>query len=282
LKRTKAELILFFIATLWALTFIVIKLTIDETPPFLFVCLRFSIATLLFIIIFFNKIKIHSKAELFAGIILGVFLFLGFASQTIGMKYTTASNSALITGISVLLVPFAQIVIEKKPVTLNNWISVTIASIGLFMLTKPFETGFNIGDLITIICAISWAFYIVYLDIWTRKYDLYSLVFIQFIVVSLLSLIPYLIFESVNSINFNKEFVTAILYTSIFATLISTFLGNKYQKETTPVRAGIIFLWEQPAAVMLAVIFLGEALDIIQITGGVLMVAGIGYSAVKN
>jgi drug/metabolite transporter (DMT)-like permease len=277
--KFKAESILFLIALIWAGTFVVIKTTLVNTPPITFLAFRFLTAAILFPIFFGKKIKLNNIADIKAGLFLSVFLYIGFAAQTIGMVYTSASNSALITGISVLLVPFVNYLIIKKPVGLINWIGVIIVTSGLILLTKPYENSLNIGDLFTLVCAISWGFYIVYLDIISKKHNIYTIVFVQFLFVVILSFPLALIFEGVK-FSFNNNFIFAVLYAGIPATLLSTYWGNKYQKETTPTRAAIIFSIEQPAAVVLAIIFINEIIDVIQITGGVLMVSGVLFSEI--
>ena len=69
-----------------------------------------------------------------------------------------------------------------------------------------------------------------------------------------------------------------MLYTAIPATLIATFLGNKWQKETTPIRAALLITFEQPSAVIFAIIFLKDVFSLLQIVGGVLMITGILFS----
>jgi drug/metabolite transporter (DMT)-like permease len=141
-----------------------------------------------------------------------------------------------------------------------------------------FEMGLNTGDLITLICTFSWAFYIVLLDPYSKQYNINILIFVQFWFVAIVSLIISLIFENYTSLTFSAEDYYAITYMGLAATLITTTLGNHYQKYTTPIRASIIFTWEQPAAVMLAIIFLGEKFGAVQIIGGALMIAGILFS----
>lgn len=278
LRKLKAELILLFIAAIWGGTFVITKLSLLELPPFTFLSIRFLLASILFLLIFFRKIQFPKKDELIGGIILGILLFSGFASQTLGLVYTTASKSALITGTNLLIIPFAQYLIIKKKVGLENWISVIVVLMGLYLLTRPESAGINFGDFLTLICAFSWAFYIIYLDIASKKYQLHTLVITQFLLVSVLSFTLSIIFEKLPSLHFSVISITGILYTAILATLIATFLGNKYQKETTPIRAGIIFMFEQPSAVFLAIIFLNESFGLIQILGGVLMLLGILFS----
>jgi drug/metabolite transporter (DMT)-like permease len=64
-------------------------------------------------------------------------------------------------------VPFAQYFIIKRKVGVENWIGIVV--LWLYLLTNPTVNGINKGDLITLICAFAWAFYIIYLDIFSRN-----------------------------------------------------------------------------------------------------------------
>ena len=278
MTRFKAELLLFLVATIWAGTFPIVKTAMSIIPPFYFIGIRFLLAAVLFSIIFFNKLKLNDSSILKAGIVLGFFQMLGFATQTIGMIYATASNSALITGITILIVPFAQYIIIRKPVMFENWIGVIIVITGLYFLTQPHISGINTGDAITIICSFAWAFYIIYVDVYTNKYDIKTLIFIQLWFVVIISFILGFAFEDFSVIKFSEETIMSFLYMGILATFVTTILLNDYQKMTTPIRASIIYTWEQPAAVLLSVIFINEQFNLLQIIGGVLMIAGILFS----
>lgn len=278
MKRFKAELLLFIVATIWAGTFPIVKISLNTIPPFYFVGIRFLIAGVLFTALFYSKLRFTNKSALYAGVILSLFQTIGFASQTVGMLYTTASNSALITGITILIVPFAQYVITRKRVMFENWLGVIIVLTGLFLLTQPFTNGLNKGDLITMICAFAWAFYIIYVDVYTNKYDINTLIFSQLWGTAVTCIAIGLVLEDFTRIKFTGDEILSFLYMGIPATLITTYLLNRYQHETTPVRASIIYTWEQPAAVALSVIFINEHFKSLQIIGGLLMIAGILFS----
>lgn len=255
-----------------------IKLSLFVFPPFSFLGLRFLIASIAFIIFFYRRLHFPRRDELIAGLLLGILLFIGFASQILGLVYTSASNSALITGVNILIVPFAQYFIIKKKVGLENWVGTLVVMAGLFLLTNPLNSDINKGDLITVICAVSWAFYIIYLDIYTKRFDLYNLVLIQFIIVGIISVLIAMITEQSSSMAFNSLSIFAIFYTAIPATLFATFLLNKYQKETTPVRAALLITFEQPSAVILAILILKDRFYSLQIIGGIMMICGILFS----
>lgn len=277
MKKLKAELLLLLVATIWAGTFPIIKINLLNVQPFTFLGARFLIAAILFTLIFYKKLSFTRK-EMMPGILLGSLQFIGFSSQTVGMLYTTATNSALITGVNIMLVPFVQKFLSSKPVKLENWIGVLIVTAGFLFLTLPSASSLNKGDLITLICAFAWAFYIVYVDIFTTKFNIYNMIFIQLWFVGIVSLPISFMFESPVAFPSASEFLFSILYMSVFATLITTILVNKYQKETTPIRATIIFSWEQPAAVILSVLFIGELISIHVMMGGLLIIAGILFS----
>jgi drug/metabolite transporter (DMT)-like permease len=279
MSRSKAEIILFIVATIWAATFPIMKVTFIVFPPFYFVAIRFLIASVLFTIIFYRKLNYNGFGEINAGIILGLLLFTGFSSQAVGLVYTSSSNSALITGVNVLIVPFAQFIITRKKVFFENWVGVVLVTIGLYLLTRPEINGINIGDWITLICAVSWAFYIIYLDVFTNRYkNIYVLIIVQFWLVTVIAFATGFLIEDSSKIIFSNNNIIALLYTGVFSTLLATTLGNKFQKFTSPIRATLVLAWETPAALLMSIIFLGEPFKIIRISGAVLMIAGILFS----
>lgn len=282
MKRFKAEILLFLVATLWAGTFPIVKFSMSTIPPFYFVGIRFLIGSVLFTLIFFNRLRFKEKGIIAAGLILGVFQTIGFVTQTIGMVYTTASNSALITGITILIVPLAQYMIVKKPVTKENWVGIVIVTVGLFLLTQPHISGVNIGDMITMLCPIAWAFYIIYVDVYTNKFDIPTLIFLQLWITAIICFVIGFAVEDFSAIAFSQNEILSLAYMGILATLVTTILLNRYQKDTSPIRASIIYTWEQPAAVILAVLFINEVFSYMQLIGGALMIVGILFSEVSG
>ena len=112
----KAELILLSITLIWGSTFVIVKTALGYASPFLFIATRFFLATLVIRLILSYKLKDISKETIRAGIILGIFLFFGFAFQTVGLKFTSASKSAFVTSMSVVLVPIlATFLTKDKP-----------------------------------------------------------------------------------------------------------------------------------------------------------------------
>jgi drug/metabolite transporter (DMT)-like permease len=273
-RSRKAELILLSITLIWGGTFAVVKFALTNSSPLTFLAIRFGIASLIFPLIYRKNYFLMDKATFISGIFLGVLLMIGFAFQTIGLKYTTSSKSAFITGLLVAFTPIAQATIERKFPSRGNLIGVGLIAVGLYLLTSPTGQGLNIGDILTLFCAVSYAIYIVYLDIFSKKHDVSNLTILQLSVTSLLS-IAVAPFVETMEVHFTTGLVWALLYTSILATVFATYLQTKYQRDTTPVRAAIIFSMEPVLANVIAFFAFGEFVGYIGVIGGALIIAGL-------
>lgn len=289
-KQRKAELLLLLITLIWGGTFSIIKTALEDVSPLIFLGMRFGISTILYSILFVN-LKHFNFVTLRHSLIIAFLLFAGFALQTVGLKYTTASKSGFITGMLVVFTPIVQLVIERKPPKPGNLIGILLVTFGLLFLTSKessiksfiFSLGrnFTIGDFLTLLCAIMFAFYIVYLDIYSRQHPSSALVFIQLIVTSVFSFLIAPFFENI-TINLTPRLIFALLYTSILATIFAIYIQTEYQKFTTPTHAAIIFTMEPVFAAIIARIILDENFSPFTILGSVLMLSGLLISELSD
>lgn len=266
-----------------------IKSALAFISPMMFVSIRFFVASLLLLPFVYPLFKSISKKQLSEGFILGFFLYIGFAVQTIGLQYTTATKSAFITGTFVLFTPILQTIIEKRIPTLGNILGVLLVTVGiiflsskensLFSIFSELSEGFNFGDFLTLICAIFYAVYIVYLDKISANQNHRFLTFAQISVTGLLSILSVIVFSLFQieqiKIVLNTEVVIAILYTTLFATILTTSLQTKFQQAVTPTRASIIFSMEPIFAALTAYFFINEKLSNFGIAGAAFIFIGI-------
>ena len=106
----------------------------------------------------------HGRSVWVDGLLAGIFLFIGFASQTAGLESTTASNSGLITGLYVVFTPLLAAAVRRKPPAISTVSGAALSVVGLGMLTIGAGFGLNGGDLLTVVCAIAFAAHIVLLS----------------------------------------------------------------------------------------------------------------------
>lgn len=285
--KYKSEAMLIIVTLLWGATFVIIKEALYDVSTMTFIAVRFLIAAV--ILLPFIRNKKFNKQNLQAGFLLGILLFMGFATQTIGLKFTSATKSGFLTGTAVIIVPLLQIIIEKKVPTKGVIIGTIIVMLGILFLSSggnsiisllsDLGSNFNIGEGLTLICAVFFALYIIYLDIETSRYDFWTLLFLQIITTAFLSILFSFIFTETNlepfKFNLTNNLVWAIFYTSIFATLITTALQTKYQKNVTPAKAGIIFSFEPIFAAVFAFFLLGEKITNFGYLGAGLIMMGL-------
>lgn len=289
MKKYIGEGALLFNTLIWGGTFAMIKNAFTGISPLLYLGLRFGLATLIFLPFVYSRLKIANKKTIIAGAILGVFYFAGFATQSLGLNLTTATKSGFITGTFVIFIPVLQLIIERQKPKWFNIVSIFVVLIGLIMMSsrgdnaleffKLIGTDFNFGDLLTLICALLFAFQVVYVDVFTKKYDYLPMVFVQLLITGAGGFIFSFIFSvtSLEEIKFtiNINVVGTILFTAIFASIIATVIQLKYQKIVSPTKAGIIFSIEPIFAAIFAYFLLSEKISNFGLVGCVLIFIGL-------
>ena len=278
----KSEFILLFCSLVWGFSFPSVKLALNYMSPNAFIFFRFFVTFIIFYAVYRKRIKTFKRVDVIRGIILGGFLFVGFLSQTIGLIYTTSANSAFITGTNLILIPFVQIIIIKIKPKFENIIGVIIVMFGIYILSDIQNTRLNIGDFITMICAVAFAFHIVYLDKYSNISDTLPLIYGQYLAMTVLSFLSLVFFEYLwlgqFKFEYNHFLLFSIVFNGIFSTFIALFLAMRFQKYTTPIRAGLIYNMEQVFAVIFAFFLISEMLSKNQIIGAFIILAGLLFS----
>ena len=280
-RQTRAEAALLATTVIWGGTFAVVKLAMEDVSPVLMIAIRFVSASVLLLLIAYRQIFPIPLSSLQKGSLLGFFLFLGFLTQNIGLTVTTASKSAFITGMMVIFVTILQFVIERKAPKMGNLAGVALVTTGLWFLTSPDGAAFNSGDALTLVCALVFAIYIVYLDVVSREMPTSRLLFLQLGSMAVYSTLAVLLSESPRLV-VSPRSIISLGYLTLLATLLTTFVQTRYQKETTPTRAVVIFSIEPVIASGVASILLGETLGATGLFGGGLIIGGVLLSELSD
>lgn len=286
MKSWKAELTLIIITFVWGATFSFTKIGLMYASPLQFTFFRFSLALLISLLIWGRTFLDIPRKQFINGAILGLFYAGGFILQTLGLNFTTVTKSAFITGLSVAFTPFVYKFVENKKITSVQWLAVAVVVFGLWLLTNPKFDSINLGDVLTFISTFFWAFYIVYLNIFTINVKNFKntmqIVISQFLIVFLSSLIGFVAFEYHNRINLNLELIGALLYNGLIATILLTTIHTSVQKFTTPIKAALIFSLEPVFASIFAFLIFKEVLTTIEYFGALLMFSGVIISEFGN
>lgn len=291
-NRYTGEGALFLVTLIWGGTFTIVKLSLVDVSSMMFIGLRFIIATIILFPFALKKIKLLSGAQVSKGLMLGFILFISFATQTVGLKYTAATRSGFITGSVVIFIPLFQVIIERRKPKASSLAGAFIVLCGLILLSvkgtslgnvlQEIGSDFNIGDFLTLLCAVFYAIYVVYLDMFSREIETTSLVFLQLSITSVSAFIFLLILSWSGIENYyfhvTNNIILSLIYTSLLATVITTFLQTKYQKKVTPTMAGIIFSFEPVFAALIAITFINERIYGFGIAGCILIFCGLVVS----
>lgn len=272
-----AEGLLLLVTVFWGTSFYLIKETTETIDVGLFNTLRFSISTLAFLPFAYNQLKKMNWKDIKRGGILGFFLFGGFLFQALGLQQTNAANSAFITGLFVILVPLLVAFLYRRLPRIYSIIGSILGFTGLGLMSLQ---GFsiNIGDILTFICAIFFAFQILYTEDFAKKSSPYILNFIQLLVVTLLSVASLPFFERYALLDGRNVF--SIVFLAVFATALAYYLQTSMQRFTTAVKTAVIFTMEPVFGTLIAVGVGGEFLTPVQWVGGGIIILGILVSEI--
>ena len=117
------------------------------------------------------------------GVITGLLYFFGMVFQTYGLQSTTAGKTGFITGLSTVIVPFITWIGFKKPLRIRVWFAVILSVLGMAFLLLEGTSTLIIGDILVLICAFFFAFYIVLNDKYVRLIDVYLYSIIQVLII---------------------------------------------------------------------------------------------------
>jgi drug/metabolite transporter (DMT)-like permease len=281
-RSLKAHLLLVFVTFVWGATFVSIKEALNDATPLTFNAVRMVLAALVLIAIFWRDLRGVSRGCVVAGVVVGVFLWLGYEFQTPGLQYTTASKSAFLTGMSVVLVPLFLTIFWRKHINRWSLFGVAVAFAGLYLLTIPGGGGFssiNRGDLLTILCAVAFTFQIIFVGRATQRYPFAPIVTIQALTCAILMSLTAPVLEHPH-ITFSSQVVWAILVTGLLGTALGFGAQGWAQQFTPPTHTALIFSLEPVFALITSYVVIGERLGPRAGLGAVLILAGVLLSEV--
>ncbi|MFZ5468730.1 MAG: DMT family transporter [Myxococcota bacterium] len=268
----KADALLVLITAFWGVTFVVVKDALNDADAFSFLAMRFAVGGIAASAI--ARRTLFDRGAWHAGLLLGVLLFVGYAFQTFGLSLTTPSRSAFLTGLAVVLVPFAALLVFRRMPKAPALLGVALAAGGLYLLTGGLSGGgTRLGDGLTVGCAIAFCFHIVLTERFAPGRPVVAMVAWQLWVTALLSALclPF----SQARIHWTGSLLSAILACGIFASALAISLQTWAQRRTTAVRAALIFALEPVFAALLSVGLGRETLGLVEGMGGVLIVLGV-------
>jgi drug/metabolite transporter (DMT)-like permease len=281
-NRRKADLALGFNALVWGTTFVLNKEALRYISPVLLLAARFSLAAIALVLLFVRPIRIQVTARMLAGgCLTGVFLFTGYLCQTVGLKYTTPTKSAFITGLATVMVPLLAACVYKIRPRVSELVGVTVATVGMGLLTLEGPFGsISRGDLLTLCGAAAFAAHIVTLGHFSASmgFELLSVTQVGAAAVSALSLFWWV---EAPRVQWQPVVIWAILITGLLCTALAFTIQAWAQRYTSSTRTALIYALEPVFAWMTSWVILGENLSGRAAFGAAFILAGVLLVEVK-
>lgn len=268
---------MFAAAATWGVSFVIVKEALTAASPLFFLAVRFVFAAA--VLAPFAGLKTRfTRSELTAGLILTVLLASGFATQAIGLQYTTPARSAFIVALSSVLAPVVALVgLRQKP----GWVvglAVVVAGAGIYFLTDPEAGGLNRGDLWTLITAVVFGGHIVAVTELSRRHDGRRLVWLQLAGTAGGAGIAAALLEPVR-FEATVPLIGALVFTGVVATALALVWQMRAQRQMTSARAALILCFEPVFAAIASWLWLGERFAGAQWVGAGLILVGMVMTA---
>lgn len=267
-------------AAIWGFAFVVVKDSVDTIPPVYMVSIRYTIAAVLLGFVLIPQFKKLNRYYWIHGAVTGLMLALGYITQTIGCKYTTAGKNAFLTTIYVILIPLISWPLNKKRPHFVVFLSAVMALVGIGLLALRNEggvLGFNVGDILTLICGLFYALHIIFTAKFSQDKNPLILTWIQFIVAAVFSWAVSPLIDGSFSVALLKSsrVIFSMLYLGIFSSLVAFLLQNICLKYMESSLASLFLSLESVFGVIFSTIFLRERMTLVMIIGCVLIFAAI-------
>lgn len=283
-KQLRGSFLLLLTAAIWGAAFVAQSESMSYIGPFTMQAARFLLAglVLLPVIVFCDKKGItvnrpetaaQKQAQWKAGLLCGTILFIASTFQQIGLIHTSVGKSGFITALYITIVPLLGVFLKKK-VSLRLWFCALLALVGLYILCVRENLRINLGDWLTLICALFFSFHICYIDSVSHKVDCIRLSCTQFFVCSVLSAVGMLLTETPG-----WEAVRAcwlpIVYAGVCSGGIAYTLQIIGQKTVQPTLASLIMSMESVFAALFGWLLIRQTLSGQELLGCCIMFAAI-------
>lgn len=274
------EILLVFTAIIWGSGFVASAVALDHYTPYQILAGRFLIGAIVLSLIFFRKLNKLNKTTLIKGALLGIFLYIAFALQTVGLQFTTPSKNAFLTAVNVVIVPFLGFLLYKRKIDMYELTGAVLAVVGIAVLSLQLSSNINVGDVLTLGCAIGFAFHIFYTAKFVKTEDPVVLTIVQMVTAAVIGCVVVL-FRGEANFSMETEGMMNLLYLGIFSTTIAFLMQTIAQKYITETKAAIILATESFWGMVFSIVILSEIMTSRMIIGAFLILLAILISETK-
>lgn len=269
-RRIEAAVLLLGVTAVWGWTFTIVREAIAIYGVVPFLALRFLIAALAVGLVWGRRLD---RGSLITGSLIGLVLAGGYLLQTWGLRFTTASNAGLITGLFVVLAPVADCVLYKTRQRPAVWAAVILSLAGMGLLSGSGPEPLNVGDLMTFGCAIAFGIHIALLSRHAPRHDPQALTVSQMLACAVVFLAAWPASGPLTPPPRTVWFALAL--TGLVASALAFFIQTAVQRHLSAAATALILTMEPVFAAAFGYLLGGERLGPVQLAGGALILVAL-------
>ncbi len=274
MKKWLAVAGLILVTVIWGGGFVASDMALGSMQPFQIMTVRFFLAAVLMGIISAGSLKGVEWEEARAGILMGIALYAAFSLQIIGLQYTTPSKNAFLTALNVVIVPFIAFVILKKRIGPKGILGAVMSVFGVALLSLNGDLSLGLGDGLTLLCAVGFAFQIFFTSEFVKRYRATVLNFVQMATAFVLSAASLLI-SGQTTFAVTAQGWLSVLYLGVVSTTICYLLQTACQKYVDETKAAIILSMESVFGTLFSIVILHEVITPRMVAGCAIILAAV-------
>lgn len=289
-NKTKGNLILLLTAVVWGTGFIAQKLGNEVIPPMAFNALRQIMAGVVLLPVMMTSLKksgylnpectpstvleYRRHKAIKGGIICGLFMLVGTATQQIGLLTVSAGKSGFISAIYIVFTPLFSAILGNR-VKFKTFACIALAMLGFGVMSlKGGLSGATAGDWWTLLSAAGFAAQITAVNHFVDKDNDIVLSVIQMFFCGFIGITISLLIEHPT-----MPQVHAAMPALLFSTLVPTAIGYTTQivgqKYTDSTSAALIMSLESVFAAIFGAMYLAERMSGREIMGSAIIFAAV-------
>ena len=281
MKKKYGKSVLFLTAVLWGTTFAIGKLATEAFSPSFIIALRFSVASIVLLVVAYPIRKLLTKQYWIDGLKMGITLFLSYMLQVGALSMDTSpGKSAFLCTTYCVMVPFLYWFVTKQRPQWLHIACVFICMLGIGVLSFHGGFGMSMGDFLTVLSGLPGAANIVVSSIACRDKHPLLLTTIELNVVAILAWICVGATQTFPTI-FPLETVGGIVYLGVVATALCLFLQSYGLKYTDASIGGMLLSLESVFGVVFSIVIYHEKITIRMVLGFVIIFIAIILSQIE-
>jgi len=255
-----SRIALLMVGVIWGSSLVVVKSAVGHIPPNTLIAIRFSLAFFALAAVFFPRLKLVKKSDLWRGAVMGACLSVAYWVQTVGVTLAMPGKSGFLSSIYCVLLPFVYWMIGGKKPELRHLAAALLCVTGIVLSSVTSEFSIVPGDALALLSGFFFAAHIAAVGRLSGGHDCILLTILQFGFCAVFSWTAAFLTEDV-TLGLGTGATGSVLYLAFICTAVALLLQNVGQKYATPASSSILMSTESVFGILFSVLFLKETLS---------------------